>query len=147
MPDEGRDVDADAGTLDDPEVVRERGPRVLDRMPVVGPGCFGQSARSLVDRGGRFAAVAGHVRRRALEQRVGSGRVLQHADVGVGVDVDEPRSHRTPAGVDHAGSRADRVRGCATDRDDAAVTHGHVAVESGRTAAVDDRSPRDDQIR
>jgi len=59
------------------------------------------------------------------------------------VDVDEPRRHHLPAGVDDATGRTGRAR---LDGGEAAVAHGDVRVAAGAAAAVDQVAAADQQV-
>ena len=98
---EGHDVHADAGTIEDVEVLGERRPRVRDGVVVVGELALGERACALGDRRRRDPAVARDVGGHALTHDVLGGGVLQEPDVAVRVDVDEAGRDVPVGGLDH----------------------------------------------
>ncbi len=62
--------------------------------------------------------------------------------VEMGVDIDEPRAHDEPVGVDRPASGVRH----GTDRDDASTVDRDVRPLAGGSGAVDDLTPADDDV-
>ncbi len=146
------DVDRERAAVERVEVLGERLPApvhplaqrrtgdVLDAFhqpdePLLGTGAYGREADAAVARDDRGDAVT----RRRLEDRVPRGLT-----VVVRVHVDEPGRDEHPGRVD--GLRGFAVERAARDRDDHAVLHRDITVESVGAGAVDDRAAGDLQV-
>ena len=144
--DEGRDVDRVTGTAQRREVLAEGVPVPHDAVEapaVVRPVLDGVVAMRAAQRRRRHAAVAGDVGGDTLAHGRLGLRVQKNGEVGVCVRVDEAGGHVAVGRIDHApaAQRAGR-----RDHRDPVAAHGDVAAIPRVAAAVDDATPRQDEI-
>jgi hypothetical protein len=87
--------------------------------------------------------VTDHLGGDALEDLALGPRGVRQREIGVRLDVDEPRRHHEPIGLDHAPGRP-RMAG--RDGGDPAVAHRGVGAHRLRARAVQERAAADDEV-
>ena len=138
--DERREVDSGAAALQAREVLVEGAPVRAHAVALVEVCVFG--LEPLVERRDRLP-FAGDLGRDPLGDFRGGSRVDQHVELGLTEQVDE-------AGRNDEAGRVDGARGAraaqGADRGDLAAANAHVGREPGRSRAVDDATPFDQEV-